>query len=105
MITADQLWLRGAATSILATRGDWSPDGTRLLLRLVDGPLAVLSVETGALTKLAVKTYDFTWSPDGKQIAYIAKDKLWIATADGSRPRAVLAVPDGGGLAWQPLPQ
>ncbi len=105
MISADQLWLGDAATSVLATKGDWSPDGTRLLLRLADGTLAVLGVETGALTKLALKTSDFTWSPDGKQIAYVAKGRIWIAAVDGTRPRAVVTVGEAGGLAWQPLPR
>ena len=105
MIFADQLWLDGAPTSVLATQGDWSPDGARLLLRQLDGSLGVLDVGTNTLTQLGVKAINFTWSPDGSSIAYIAAGKLSIAAANGSRPRLVAARVSSGGLAWQPLPR
>lgn len=102
---ADELWLDGAATPIVANEGDWSPDGTRLLLHQLDGTLGVLDVATGAVKQLGIKAAGFAWSPDGLSLAYIAKGKLWIAAANGTHAQAIVSSPQGGGLAWQPLPR
>lgn len=107
MIFADQLWVNGAPTSVLATRGDWSPDGKRLLLRQPSGFLGIYDVARDVLTQLSVKSYAFAWSPDGLSLAYVAKGKIWIAAANGSKARAVTTKPPAtaGGLAWQSLPR
>ena len=50
---------------------------------------------------------DATWSPDGKQIAYLEGDTLWVADAAGKDPRAVETgvvrpAADVTGPVWSP---
>jgi len=41
------------------------------------------------------------WSPDGRSIAYIGADGVYVADADGATaPRLVLAATDVRGLDW-----
>ncbi|HEY0529415.1 MAG TPA: S9 family peptidase [Gemmatimonadaceae bacterium] len=43
------------------------------------------------------------WSPDGRRIAYIAKDQLWIADASGANARQISRVNSGAaGPVWSP---
>jgi dipeptidyl aminopeptidase/acylaminoacyl peptidase len=43
------------------------------------------------------------WSPDGKRVAYIADDQVWIADATGSNPRKITSVNGGAsGPVWSP---
>lgn len=57
----------------------WSPAGTdEALLVLFDektwrAPVAILEARSGQLTKLPVNALQATWSPDGKQVIYIAR--------------------------------
>src|SRR6266571_4501182 len=44
------------------------------------------------------------WSPDGKHVAYVADDQLWIADADGSNRRQLTRLNGGAtGLVWSPI--
>ena len=46
---------------------------------------------------------DPQWSPDGRRIAYLRDDEIWVMEADGSRQTRVAAKPGGGRLArWSP---
>ena len=43
------------------------------------------------------------WSPDGRRVAYIANDQLWIADASGANPRQISNVNAGAsGPVWSP---
>ena len=49
------------------------------------------------------KAAEARWSPDGKSVAYIADDQLWIAGATGSNPRKISSVNGGAsGPVWSP---
>jgi dipeptidyl aminopeptidase/acylaminoacyl peptidase len=44
------------------------------------------------------------WSPDGKRVAYIANDQLWVADANGANPRQLTHLNGGAtGPVWSPI--
>jgi dipeptidyl aminopeptidase/acylaminoacyl peptidase len=44
------------------------------------------------------------WSPDGKRVAYIANDQLWIADPNGANPRQLTHLSGGAtGPVWSPI--
>jgi dipeptidyl aminopeptidase/acylaminoacyl peptidase len=46
---------------------------------------------------------DPQWSPDGRRLAYVRDDEIWVAELDGSRTTRVVAKPGGGRQArWSP---
>ena len=46
---------------------------------------------------------DPQWSPDGRRLAFVREDEIWIVDADGSRLTKVIAKPDGGTAPrWSP---
>jgi len=46
---------------------------------------------------------DPQWSPDGRRIAYLRDDEIWVMEADGSRQTRVVSKPGGGRQArWSP---
>jgi Tol biopolymer transport system component/DNA-binding winged helix-turn-helix (wHTH) protein len=91
----------------------WFPDGTHLLATWVEDrrkPPSVwqLSVVGGDPRKLLDEGRSPSISPDGLQIAFLfgpeTNEEIWIAQADGQRPRRLLAVTGSfvGQLAWSP---
>jgi dipeptidyl aminopeptidase/acylaminoacyl peptidase len=46
---------------------------------------------------------DARWSPDGKRVAYIANDQLWVADLSGANARQLTTVSNGvSGPVWSP---
>jgi WD40 repeat protein len=113
------------ATAIWQAR--FSPDGRFLLLAYSTGPvsiqvhtvtIAVLDIRNGQrhvlLQGLADNLGSPTWSPDGKQIAYVAcptpreqrcpVHDIWVMDADGSHRRNVTrgALADVQAVSWTP---
>jgi TolB protein len=80
----------------------WAPDSRHLLLRDIAGgtrTLGVLDVTTGTVARLPYQLdgCHLTWSADGTAIGYVdGAGKLFVARADGSRPRRVPGLGDGG---------
>jgi imidazolonepropionase-like amidohydrolase/dipeptidyl aminopeptidase/acylaminoacyl peptidase len=86
--------------SFTTSEGSWmsldlSPDGQTIVFELL-GDLYTLPVTGGTATRITNgQAYDMqaVFSPDGKRIAFISdrngSENLWIANADGTRPRAV----------------
>lgn len=85
---------------------DFSPifsrDGTRMVFLRSDGPLpltgpAILTLFVAdadgsaarALTPPTNSLDWFDWSPDGKRIAYIAAQALWVVDVEGGEPRKI----------------
>ena len=94
----------------------WSPDGTQLLLNVVDGPVVVADVETGELRRLTEPGMlggAAGWSPDGTRVAWYAAPswageyQLSIRTlADDSTVTIDPELPESTGywgtFAWSP---
>jgi len=94
----------------------WSPDGTQLLF-LQGEDLAVVPALGGAPRVIArgppggtrfftqfqtVGLESAAWSPDGRQVAYVVGDSLYVRPLEGGAPRAIAAHPDMFALAWAP---
>jgi TolB protein len=99
----------------------WSPDGSKIVfsagIRITLEPhkphtdIYVINVDGSGLTQL---TRDSglngspSWSPDGKQIAFVSnrdldgKEKIWIMNADGTNQRIISTGVYGGLPAWSP---
>ena len=51
--------------------------------------------------RLGLRTTDPDWSPTGRQIAFIRRNKIYVMNADGTTVRVVTAGgPAAGGLDW-----
>ena len=68
--------------------------------------LFTLSLRGGYPTQLTASDQpisDPQWSPDGRRIAYLRDDEIWVMEADGSRQSRVVGKPGGGRQArWSP---
>ncbi len=74
---------------------DLSPDGKTIVFELL-GDLYTLPVTGGEATRITSgQAYDMqpAFSPDGKKLVFISdrngSENVWIANADGSKPRAI----------------
>jgi WD40 repeat protein len=87
---------------------DWSPDGKVLFCIFMSGGLEEelysLDVATGAATRLTNDTdreLFGSWSPDGRQIAFMRHYELWTMNADGSGQKLVISG-EARDLDWSP---
>jgi Tol biopolymer transport system component/TolA-binding protein len=103
-----------SSTGIQATRGTWSPDGTKAAFFSGDAICVVpASPETGhtsgPLKKINNEELKYqinpSWSPDGKKLAYQgSKGELWVINADGSNLKQIknTSIARTVGPAWSP---
>jgi eukaryotic-like serine/threonine-protein kinase len=88
---------------------DISPDGSQFLIASfagtdTEGPLWTLPVLGGSPRRLGdLEGHGAAWSPDGKKFAYARGYEIFVAAADGSESRKLVAT-DGrpGYLRWSP---
>ena len=86
----------------------WSPNGKRLLY--LDGKptrraLHVVDVRTGSSKRLVDGVHYYSdpgWSPDGSMISYVKQRRLFVARANGSRPRRLSRLVVWGAPTWAP---
>ncbi len=68
--------------------------------------LFTLSLRGGYPTQITASdkpVSDPQWSPDGRRLAYVRDDEIWVVEADGSRLTRVVAKPGGGrNPRWSP---
>jgi Tol biopolymer transport system component len=86
-----------------------SPDGSDLLLADLpghssEGPLWAMPVLGGSPRRLGDAVGGAgAWSPDGKRLAYVKGDALYVAGADGTNSRKLISLPGPAfGPAWSP---
>ncbi len=89
---------------------DLSPDGQTIVFELL-GDLYTLPIAGGEATRITDgQAYDMqpAFSPDGKRIVFISdrngSENVWIANADGTKPRAVTTTERDNYMspAWAP---
>ena len=117
----NEVWevrLGDAATSRILPNGGavvrnarWSRDGSAVLLETNASGQFDLAIwrRTDAVLRpffkeSAVRS-EAQWSPDGKSLAYLSAGAVWIAGADGEKPRRVVTPGLGAGLRglrWSP---
>jgi len=68
--------------------------------------LFTMSLRGGSRTQLTASekaVSDPQWSPDGRRLAFVRDDEVWVVEADGSRLTSVAAKPGGGrSPRWSP---
>jgi hypothetical protein len=88
---------------------DWSPDGRQLAIvqaprTASEGPIAIVDVGTGNVTRLAISASALSWSPDGT-ILYLTSGVLHRFDPTADQDSALTDPADGriaGGLALSP---
>jgi len=88
----------------------WSPDGTRLAFRGIDGAVYTAGLDGSGLSRIGplnTTVRDLVWSSDGEQVAYIATtssgpQSIYVARADGSEARPLVTADSVCCLAWRP---
>lgn len=84
-----------AALPAPPTDASFSPDGERLAYASPAGT-AVLDLRTGASTAWPEAASDFTWTPSGGRLAFVSKDAVMAAQADGSGAARIATLDKGG---------
>jgi Tol biopolymer transport system component len=97
------------------THLSWSPDGSTLAFEIrgvspnLNADIGTVDLETGkrrTLTHDPGDEFSPAWSPDGREIAYVANTEIWLMGADGGHQHQLTH--DGGlgydELAWQRSP-
>jgi dipeptidyl aminopeptidase/acylaminoacyl peptidase len=92
-----------------------SPDGRSILyvVRTMDvaanrrTPQTFVLAATGGAPRrfpsAEISATEARWSPDGKRVAYVADDQLWVADADGANRRQLTRLTGGAtGPVWSP---
>jgi dipeptidyl aminopeptidase/acylaminoacyl peptidase len=90
-----------------------SPDGERIVYvlnevdRAADQNLTsiwLVAVADGASRQILASGSQPRWSPDGKWLAFMREDQLWLLSFEGGEPRQVTSVPGGvtGPPVWSP---
>jgi Tol biopolymer transport system component len=71
---------------------EWSPTGSAIAFDDAQGNVVVVRINDGRTTAIAQNVASFAWSPDGRQVAYIARVKglqIFIVNADGTGRRKI----------------
>jgi TolB protein len=97
---------------ILETDASWAPSGTLLAFtRSRAGrpdQIFTINADGTGLNRVSRGTLgasDPTWSPDGKRIAFVRQNDIWVMDADGSHAHALTSTPAAVETdpAWSPL--
>ena len=83
---------------------DWSPDGSQIVIALLDRPsckLWVIDIPSLA-ERCLLNTGNYpVWSPDGAKVAYRCSDGgICIVNIDGSGNKQILTMPKSGWRCW-----
>lgn len=87
----------------------WSPDGMRMLVNAYSRGVPqtyILTVDTGEMQLVGTNTVLSTWSPDGRTVAYIMGNALYLWQSDDFKVRQLLSDEFAvqWWLEWRPAP-
>jgi WD40 repeat protein len=103
--------LAGGQKQVVTSSGNWgalSRDGSKVAYSAFDNTIHIVDVDTQAEQILQKASgFDLHWSPDGKQIAYVALgggviDSVFIVSADGGQPEQVSNLSYELVVGWSP---
>jgi Tol biopolymer transport system component/tRNA A-37 threonylcarbamoyl transferase component Bud32 len=80
----------------------WSPSGDRLLVAGLVGGLSSQPALGGQATVIDPKASFGCWSPDGKQVAFVVNDSLFVGGLNGEKPRFLAYSLQTNSPAWSP---
>jgi Tol biopolymer transport system component len=115
-VSVEVLDLRSKQARVIAPRLEqiwhvtsqcWSPDGKHLVYE-TEGSLRVYDLESGKTSVLAAgmdprESLNPTWSPDGKQIAFLDHDSYYSIQPSGGTKKKLFAKKGAcSGLYWSP---
>jgi len=85
----------------------WSPEGTRLAFRSLNGDgggIYVANLDGTDRKQLTRETgdLDLAWSPDGTRIAFAREGSIAVMNADGSAPTRLTSTHSDGEPTWSP---
>jgi hypothetical protein len=78
--------------------GDWSPDGSRIVLNASSG-IRVMNADGSGSAALGVHGEAPRWSPDGSRIAFEFEGSVWVMNADGTN---AVSLTNGHRPDWSP---
>jgi len=82
-VQGDGSGLEDLTPSLRAYDGDWSPDGSRIVLNASSG-IAVMNADGSGLVSLGVDGEFPRWSPDGSRIAFESEGDIRVMDPDGA---------------------
>jgi Tol biopolymer transport system component len=95
--------LKGCST---VRAGGWSPDSSRLVCEVGYGGegLAIADAATGRVTPLTQTGEYASWSPDGRTVAFVDRERLWAVPAAGGPRRRIgnRKIDEGTTPSWSP---
>ncbi len=103
--------LDGSQKQVVTTNGNWgalSPNGSKVAYSASDNGIHIVDVASQTEKILpGAAGFNLSWSPDGKQIAYIgmgsgAINSVFVANTDGSQARQISDLSYESVIGWSP---
>jgi eukaryotic-like serine/threonine-protein kinase len=80
----------------------WSPSGDRLLVVGATGGLSSQAALGGQSSVIDPRASFGCWSPDGKEVAFVVNDSLFVGSVNGEKPRFLAHAIEANFPSWSP---